>query len=190
VKNKGRIVVLTAPSGAGKTSIKKEILKENPDFIFSISATTRAKRENEIDGVDYFFLLKEDFESKISNNEFVEWEKLFDNYYGTLKSFLDENIDAGKIIIMDIDVKGAESIKSIYNDAIVIFIAPPDLNVLKSRLEKRRSESSSSLEKRINRADMEMEFKDKFDYLIVNNDLDIAIEEVSEILKNELQQEE
>jgi guanylate kinase len=178
------LFVFSAPSGTGKTSIYKEILTNNPEIDFSVSATTRKKREEEKDGKDYFFLEKDEFERRIENDEFVEYEKIFDNnYYGTLKSFIDEKIIKGKDVIFDLDVKGALSIKRIYKEkAILIFIKPPSKEVIRERLTKRGTESKEIIEKRLSRFDFEMEKIDEFNYVVINDDLKKAINEVQKII--------
>jgi len=178
------LFVFSAPSGTGKTSIYKEILFNNPDIEFSVSATTRIKRDGETNGKDYFFLEKDDFLKRVENGEFVEYEKLFnDNYYGTLKSYIDGKINEGKDVIFDLDVKGALSIKRIYRDkAVLIFIKPPNKDVIKERLVKRGTESSEIIENRLSRFDFEMEKIDKFNYVVINDDLKKAINEVQEII--------
>jgi len=181
----GKIIVISAPSGTGKTTIIKTILNETSDLVFSVSATTRKKRKNETDGVDYLFLTNEEFEKKIEKNEFVEWEKFYDYYYGTLKSSIEDNIHNGISVVLELDVKGALSIKKIYQEANLIFILPPSYDEIVKRLKKRNTESESDLNKRIERAKMELRFKDKFDYLIKNENLEKAIEE-TEILINKI----
>lgn len=178
------LFVFAAPSGTGKTSIYREILNENPEIEFSVSATTRKKREGEVDGKDYFYLEKEDFERRVENGEFVEYEKIFDdNFYGTLKSYIDGKISEGKDVIFDLDVKGAISIKRIYKDkAVLIFIKPPNKEVIKQRLLKRGTESAEVIEKRLARFDFEMEKINEFNYVVVNDDLNKAIKEVQEII--------
>jgi guanylate kinase len=178
------LFVFSAPSGTGKTSIYKEILHNNPEIEFSVSATTRKKREGEIDGRDYFFLEKNDFEKRIKNDEFIEYEKIFDdNYYGTLKSFIDGKINDGKDVLFDLDVKGALSVKRIYKDkALLIFIKPPNKEVLKERLIKRGTESKEIIENRLSRFDFEMEKINEFNYVVINDDLKKAINEVQEII--------
>jgi len=178
------LFVFAAPSGTGKTSIYKEILKDNPEIDFSVSATTRKKREGEKDGIDYFFLEKEDFIKRVERGEFVEYEKIFDdNYYGTLKSYIDKKISEGKDVIFDLDVKGAISIKRIYKEkAVLIFIKPPNKEVIKQRLLNRGTESIEVIERRLASFDFEMEKIKEFNYVVVNDDLNKAIKEVQEII--------
>ena len=184
---KGKILVFSAPSGGGKTTIVKEILKDFPTIIFSVSATTRPKRKLETNGVEYFFLTEEEFKEKIKNNEFIEWEKFYDYYYGTLKSFITGNIESGKTVLLELDVKGALTIKRLYPYAQLIYISPPSFDELVKRLRQRQTENETDFKKRIKRAKMELSLKDKFDYIIDNTDLDTAIREskslVNKILK-------
>lgn len=188
-REKGNIFVISAPSGAGKTTIIKNILQEIPDLSFSVSATTRKKRDNEIDGVDYFFLSEEEFKRKIDENAFLEWEKFYDYYYGTPKDFIDEKIKNGKSVLLEVDVKGALRIKSIYPEAILVYIYPPSFEVLVERLKKRKTEDETELKKRVERAKMELSHKDKFDYLVVNEDLNTAVLEVKSLIKKILKKE-
>jgi guanylate kinase len=186
---KGHIFVVSAPSGAGKTTIVKSILKDIPELAFSISATTRRKRENERDGFDYHFISEEAFRKKIEENGFVEWEKFYDYYYGTPKGFIDDKINSGISVLLEVDVKGALSIKTIYPDAILIYIYPPSFEVLVERLKNRRTEDETDFKKRVERAKMELSHKDKFDYLVVNNDLNIAISQVKSLIKKIISKE-
>jgi guanylate kinase len=183
LKKKGAVIVISAPSGTGKTTIIKEILNYFPKLIFSVSATTRAKRDNEKNGVDYFFLTEDEFKRKIDEKEFLEWEEVYGYRYGTLKSFIEENISKGKSIILELEVKGALSIKKIYRDAFLIFISPPNFEELVNRLKKRQTESYEELNKRIERARMELSMKDKFDYFVENKDLNKAVLEVKSLIK-------
>jgi guanylate kinase len=178
------LFVFSAPSGTGKTSIYKEILLNNPEIEFSVSATTRKKREDEVDGKDYFYLDKDDFLMRVDKGEFVEYEKIFDNnLYGTLKSYIDGKINDGKDVIFDLDVKGAMSIKRIYKDkAVLIFIKPPNKEVIKERLKKRGTECDEIIENRLSRFDFEMEKMDEFNYVVINDDLTKAINEVQKII--------
>ena len=180
------LYVIAAPSGAGKTTIVKEILRTNPELVFSVSATTRYMRENETEGKDYFFFSKEDFRKMIENNELVEYETLFNgDYYGTLRSFVNENLEKNKSVIFDIDVNGALNIKKIYGErAKLIFIMPPDIETLKERLKKRATESPEQIAERIKRVDLEIGKKNDFDYIVVNENLDKAVTEVQNIIRN------
>jgi len=184
VKKKGIIFVITAPSGTGKTTIIRAILKILQNVVYSISATTREKRPNEQDGVDYFFIDESTFLQKIEANQFVEWEKVYDYYYGTPKSFVEKILSEGKSILLEVEVKGALSIKKVYPEAIMIYLLPPSLEELGKRLRERKTESESDFQKRIERAKMELSLKDKFDYFIVNNNLNTAILEVKELIEN------
>lgn len=186
--NKPKLFVFSAPSGSGKTTIVKDVLTSFPNFVFSISATTRKKRPSEKNGVDYFFISETEFKNKIEKNEFVEWEKFYDYYYGTLKSQIEENILKGLNTVFEVDVKGALSIKKYYPESVLIFIAPPSIEELKQRLIKRNTETEEDLKKRIERAEMELGYKDKFDYVVSNSDLEIAKKKVKEIIEKEIKE--
>ena len=186
---KGKIVAISAPSGSGKTTIVRRILKDIPELVFSVSATTRKKREDEKDGVHYYFISEDEFKEKIEGDEFIEWEKFYDYYYGTYKKTVDEAVNAGKSIILEVDVKGALSLKHIYPDAVLIYIVPPSFNELVNRLKKRNTEDKADLQKRIDRAKMELGLKDKFDYFIDNTDLDEAISETEKLVRNLISKE-
>ncbi len=182
-KKNGVIIAVSAPSGTGKTTIVKKILNDFPELVFSISATTRKKRDYEAEGIDYFFITENEFKSKIEKGEFIEWEKFYDYYYGTFKSYIDENINKGKSVIVEIDVKGALALKKIYPDSVLIFIYPPSIGELVKRLTNRQTENETDLKKRIERAKMELSLKDKFDYFIKNDDLEKAIFETESLIK-------
>ncbi len=180
---KGKILVFSAPSGAGKTTIVRYLLNEFPELIFSVSATTRKPRKNEVNGKDYFFIDEKEFLKKIELNQFVEWQKFYDYYYGTLREFVDKNLEKGKYVVLEVDVKGAINIKKQYPDAVLIYIAPPNLDELKKRLIQRNTETDEDFKKRIERAEMELTYKDKFDYIIVNDNLEKAKQTAKEIIK-------
>ncbi|MBS3944393.1 MAG: guanylate kinase [Melioribacter sp.] len=190
VGNKAKLFVFSGPSGSGKTTIVRDILKQYTEFLFSVSATTRKRRNVEKDGVDYFFISEEDFRKKIDDGEFVEWEKFYDYYYGTLKKIVDDNISKGLITVFEVDVKGAISIKKVYPFATLIFIAPPSIEELKERLIKRNTESDEDFKKRIERAEMELGFKDQFDYVVNNINLDQAKKVAREIIEKEINKED
>jgi len=183
-KNSGKIIAISAPSGTGKTTIVRQMLKIFPEIVFSVSATTRAKRAAEVEGKDYFFISEEEFKKKIKNNEFAEWERFYDYYYGTYKNYIEENINQKKSVILEIDVKGALEVKKIYPDAKLIFIYPPSYEELAKRLRNRKTETEEDFKKRIERAKMELSLKDKFDYFVENKDLGKAILETESIIKN------
>jgi guanylate kinase len=176
-EKKGEIIAVSAPSGGGKTTIAKKILEHHPELIFSVSATTRPKRENETEGKEYYFITEAEFKDKIDKGEFVEWEKFYDYYYGTFKNHIDDNINESRSVLVEIDVKGALSIKRIYPDSHLVYIMPPSYRELIRRLKNRKTETEKDLNKRIERAKMELSQKDKFDYIVVNENLNKAISE-------------
>jgi len=179
---KGKIIAVSSPSGGGKTTIVKRILKEFPELVFSVSATTRPQRKNEKHGVEYYFISEEEFKKHIENNDFVEWERFYDYYYGTFKSFITDNIEKGKSLVLEVDVKGALSLKQIYPESHLIFIDPPSLDELVKRLRNRNTESPEDFQKRIDRAKMELELKEKFDYVVENKVLEKATTEVLSLI--------
>lgn len=183
MSSKGILFIVAAPSGTGKTTIVKRILREFPEIVFSVSATTRKKRENETDGSDYFFISEAEFEAKIKNDEFAEWEKFYDYYYGTLKSYLDDNLSGGRSVLLEIDVKGALKIKEIYPDAVLVYILPPSFQELVNRLKKRQTEDEIDLKKRIERAEMELRLKDNFDYFIHNVEIEQAVSDIKSLIE-------
>jgi len=181
-----KIIIITAPSGAGKTSITKHLLNTLPGRLaFSISAATRQKRDYEKDGVDYYFISEEDFREKIRNKEFAEWEMVYEGkYYGTLKSELKRIWNEGKIPLLDVDVKGALHVQRQYPEqSFSIFIQPPSVDELKKRLMSRGSETPESIETRVSKAAYEISFKDEFNNIVVNDDLSQACRETEEIVK-------
>lgn len=185
--SRGKLVVVSAPSGAGKTTIVKAILAKYPSLLFSISATTRPIRAGETEGRDYFFLPREEFERRITAGQLVEWEEIYGNLYGTLKSEVDKALSAGKTMLFDIDVKGAISIKRHYpSDAVLIFVKPPSFEVLRSRLLNRKTEDKATIKRRLDRVPMELETGNQFDYQVVNNDLQTAVQEVEQIVAKQL----
>ncbi|HEX6169516.1 MAG TPA: guanylate kinase [Chitinophagaceae bacterium] len=181
-----KLIIITAPSGAGKTSITKHLLKTFPaQLAFSISAATRQKRNYEEDGVDYHFMSVDEFKEKIQNQSFVEWEMVYEGkYYGTLKSEIHRIWKQDKIPLLDIDVQGAVHVRQQHPEqALSIFIEPPSVEELKRRLNSRGTETSESLATRVNKATYELSFKDHFDKVIVNNDLDKACKEAETIVR-------
>lgn len=185
-----KIIIITAPSGAGKTSITRHLMQSFPQLAFSISAATRIARGTEKNGTDYYFISEADFKQKIQHNEFAEWEMVYEGkYYGTLKNELQRIWDEQKIPVLDIDVKGAIHIKQQYPDScLTIFIEPPSVVELKKRLESRGTETTESLSARINKAAYELSFKEHFDKLIINDDLQKACKEAVEIVDHFIRQ--
>jgi guanylate kinase len=185
---RGKIVVVAAPSGSGKTSIAKEILLRHPSFRFSVSATTRPKRPTETHGKDYFFLDRAEFEKRVAAGEFVEWETIYGNLYGTLKCEVDAALVQGSHLMFDVDVKGALSIKRAYPEACLIFIRPPSVEILEQRLRARHTEDAETLRQRMERVPMELDQARLFDHQVVNDVLSIAADEVDAIVKQHIQQ--
>jgi guanylate kinase len=179
-----KIIIITAPSGAGKTSITRHLLKKYPQLSFSVSAATRSPRAHEKDGVDYYFLSLDDFKQKIVNGEFAEWEMVYEGkYYGTLKSELERIWNSGRAPLLDIEVKGAIHIQEQYPlSTLSIFIDPPSVGELKRRLERRGTETDETLRARVNKAAYEISFKHHFDKIIVNNELEAACREADEVI--------
>ena len=182
----GKLIVISAPSGAGKTTIAREILKRNPSLEFSVSATTRPRRLGEIDGRDYFFLTREEFERRVRGGDFVEWEEIYGNLYGTLKSELERALRNGRHLLFDVDVKGGLSIKRQYPEALLVFIEPPSMEVLRQRLQDRHTEDAATLTHRMERVAMEMEAGKAFDRHCVNDELARAVEEVQALVQDYL----
>jgi guanylate kinase len=182
----GKLIVISAPSGAGKTSIVHHLLKNMNALSFSVSACSRDKRENETHGKDYYFLGVEGFQNKIKEDAFLEWEQVYENqYYGTLKSEIERIWSEGKTVIFDVDVVGGLNIKKQYpSECLSLFIMPPSLEVLAERLIGRGSESDESLQKRLDKAEEEIAQNQAFDMVILNDDLEIACEETMEVITN------
>lgn len=179
-----KAIIFSAPSGSGKTTIVKHLLQTNPDLGFSISASTRDKRgRTEENGKDYYFLTPLDFKKKIDNNEFIEWEEVYEgNFYGTLKSEIERIWNEGKNVIFDVDVKGGLNLKKYFGDsALAIFVKVPSMEVLKERLHDRGTETSESLSRRIFKAEFEMSFQDKFDKVLVNENLQKSLAEAQQL---------
>ncbi|MEY3818647.1 MAG: hypothetical protein RLZZ425_102 [Bacteroidota bacterium] len=184
-----KVIILTAPSGAGKTSIAAYLLKQMPQLSFSVSATTRAPRGNEKQGVEYHFISLEKFEGHIAQNDFLEYEMVYEGvYYGTLQSELTRIWNLGKIPVLDIDVKGAISVqKQIGANCFSIFIMPPSIEILKERLENRKTETPESLQIRLDKAAYEISFSNQFNAIIQNNDLTLACTDTEKLITAFLQ---
>ena len=187
----GKVIIVSAPSGAGKTSIVKHVLQYLPELRFSTSATTRTKREGEINGKDYHFLSVDDFKKGINRDEFLEWEEVYANqFYDTLKSEIQRIWDEGKTVIFDVDVKGGLNIKKYFGDkALAIFVEPPTVQELENRLRKRGTETEESLRKRVEKAEYELSFAPRFDKIILNDDLEVARAEMLQTIRQFLDEE-
>ncbi|MET4082400.1 guanylate kinase [Pedobacter sp. UYP30] len=182
----GKLIIFSAPSGAGKTTIVHHLLKKIPELSFSISATTRPKRGDEKHESDYYFIRTEEFLHKVAHQEFVEFEEVYKGtYYGTLRSEIQRIWDEGKHVIFDIDVEGGLRLRRKYeNDSLAIFVQPPSLQVLKERLSGRGTDSLDKLEERFIKAEKELLYADKFDVILKNNDLDVACAEAEQIVRD------
>ena len=185
-KNKGILIVLSGFSGSGKGTIMKELMRRySEQYVLSISATTRNPRPGETDGVEYFFRTKEEFESMIERDELIEYAKYVENYYGTPKAYVEEQLAAGKDVILEIEIQGALKVKEKFPDTVLMFVTPPSAEELKRRLVGRGTEEMSVIESRLSRAVEEAQGIEAYDYLVVNDDLDECVEEVHSIIRNE-----
>ena len=175
-----KLIIIAAPSGAGKTSIVRHLLATFPDQLgFSVSCATRAPRNNEKDGVDYYFITADEFKKRIEQDAFAEWEMVYEGkYYGTPRSELERIWEKGQTPLLDVDVKGGINVKKYYPESLSIFVEPPSLEILRDRLEKRGTETPSSLQDRLSKASYEMSFRNEFDKIVVNDSLENACKEV------------
>jgi guanylate kinase len=183
----GKLIIFSAPSGSGKTTIVKHLLATNPDLGFSISACTRDKRgRNEVNGKDYYFLSPEEFKQKIDNNEFVEWEQVYVGaFYGTLKSEIERVWSQRKHVLFDVDVKGGISLKKHYGDrALAVFVKVPSLEILEQRLKSRGTDSDDSISKRLFKVKFEMSFENQFDVTMINEDLETTLVKAQQLVDN------
>ncbi|MFN8353407.1 MAG: guanylate kinase [Spirosomataceae bacterium] len=183
----GKLIIFCAPSGSGKTTIVKHLLSTNNNFGFSISACTRDKRgRSEENGKDYYFLTPTEFKQRIDNDEFVEWEEVYPGaYYGTLKSEIERVWAMGKHVLFDVDVRGGLKLKEYYKDrALAIFVKIPDMKTLEERLRARGTESEDSISRRLFKANFEMSFQDRFDVVLINDDLDKSLKEAQQLVED------
>ena len=179
---KGRLLVVSGPSGAGKGSISKRIVEEVEDLIYSISMTTRAPRPDEIDGRNYYFVTHEEFEQTIKENGFLEYAKVYGEFYGTPRAKVMQYLEEGKDVVLEIDIQGAMNIRKSYPKGVLIFILPPSMLELRKRITGRGSETKSDIELRMGEALKEIAYIDKYDYCVVNGDLDEAVNRVKAII--------
>lgn len=178
----GNLFVISGSSGVGKGTVIKEFLNKHPEFKLSVSCTTRAPREGEIHGKNYFFLTKEDFKKRIENNEFLEWAEFSGNMYGTQKEYVKEKLDNGKNLILEIDTKGALNVKKIMPESKLIFILPPSFEELEARLRGRHTETEEAIKKRLQSTKLELENSKQFDYQVVNDSIENAVCELEKIM--------
>lgn len=181
----GFLLIVSGPAGVGKGTVCNALLEDDKDVVFSVSSTTRKPRVGEVDGVNYNFIDREDFEAKISRDEFLEYAFVHTDYYGTSKDFVESGIKNGKIVLLEIDVQGAIQVKEKHPEAITIFILPPSMEELERRIVDRNTETSVQIQKRMNNAYKEIDLVDKYDYYVVNDNLETAIESIEAIIKAE-----
>ena len=179
----GRLFIISAPSGGGKTTLSKALVNRFNDILYSVSYTTRPPRKGELYGVDYYFIQKKDFEKRIERGHWAEWAEVHGNYYGTSAGFLDKGLASGRDILLDIDVQGTLRILENYPDSVTIFIMPPSLETLRKRLEMRRTESRGTIKRRLLTAEKEMAQKGLYRYVIVNDRLSVSIEKLIAIIE-------
>lgn len=183
VKNKGNIFVITAPSGAGKSSLVQKVCAEHPNIQVSVSHTTREKRKGEIEGVNYFFINKTQFEQMLANNEFLEYALVYDHYYGTNINTINQLLATGKDIILEIDWQGAKQIKQLMPDTVLIYILPPSIAELEKRLTTRATDSHDTIKYRMSLAVEDMSHAPDFDYVIINDNFNIAAQDLYSIIR-------
>lgn len=182
MNEKGKLFVISAPSGCGKGTVLAEILKDD-SFYYSVSATTRLPRDGETDGVNYHFLKKEEFQTAINEGKMLEYAEYCGNYYGTPAKYIDENLNKGKDVILEIEVNGALNVKKKRPEAVLVFMLPPSMKELKRRLEKRGTESSETINKRINEGYKEIEYAKYYDYIMVNGPIEDAVNDLKAIVR-------
>lgn len=181
-KGRGLLIVISGPSGAGKGTICKTFLERNTEVAISVSATTRLPRSGEVDGVNYHFMSKEQFKKKIDDNDFLEYAEVYDNFYGTPKSNVEKLLESGKDVILEIDIQGALKVKENTEEGVFIFILPPSMEELKARIIKRGSETPESLMKRFKSAYKEINFVSRYNYAVVNDEVEAAVEKLEAII--------
>ncbi len=181
------LIIISAPSGSGKTTLCRALQKREESIRFSVSCTTREKRNGEVDGVDYTFLTNQEFEKRLNHGEFAEWEQIHGNfYYGTMKTAIEAAIQRRETLLLELDVKGAMSIKKLYPEqTISIFVEPPSLDDLRTRLVKRGTDSEERIAKRLERLSSELEYKTNFDHHVINDDVGHAVDEIMNIIQHE-----
>ena len=185
MNKKGILIVVSGFSGAGKGTLMKEIMKQYDNYALSISATTRKPREGEVDGREYFFRTVDEFEKMIAQDELIEYAKYVDNYYGTPRAYVEQKLEEGKDVILEIEIQGALKVKEKFPETLLLFVTPPNVEILRNRLIGRGTESMDVIEDRMRRAIAESEGMDAYDYLVVNDDLQVCVEEMHHIIQGE-----
>lgn len=190
IKNEGKLIIVAGPSGAGKGTIEEAVMEQFPDIQFSVSVTTRPRRDYEVEGEHYFFISKDEFKRRIERDELVEWQEVYSkngHLYGTLRSFIDTALEQGKLLLIDIDIKGGINVKQAYPEqSISIFVEPPSIEALEQRLINRQTDSPEQIRIRLDRMPEEMDLGRQFDYQIVNGDLNVAVKDFTEILEKNI----
>ena len=184
MKNLKKLIIITGPSGVGKGTVVKELLDRNKDIWLSISATTRNPRVGENDGLNYYFISEERFKDMIDKKEFLEWAQFAGNYYGTPLSTVNEKIEKGFIVLLEIEVEGAKQIKEKFPESLSIFLLPPSKEELEKRIRNRGTEKEEAIDRRLSRANYEIASSDKFDFVLTNHDVDESVKEVFKIIKS------
>ncbi|MDR3331010.1 MAG: guanylate kinase [Synergistaceae bacterium] len=184
MKDRGSLFILSGPAGAGKGTLRKELFKEEPDLTYSVSCTTRSVRQGEVEGKDYHFVTRESFKALIVEEAFLEWAEVHGNYYGTRKSDVEASLDRGEDLVLEIDVQGCLSVKNMIPDAVPVFITVRSLDELEKRLRGRGTETEEQMALRLRNAAMEMSFSDKYEHIIINDDLIEATRELVEIVRS------